>query len=560
MKDSTGRRLDSFEVADSNSIAEQSGEYTLASTNALGNGVQDDVTYIQTLIDSAAAEYAAGLAFTTQKVIVQLTRGQWAIGASLRAKTGVHIRGVGKASVIKALSGLGATAMILGTSGDTVTDFTVENLALDGSYSTSAVSRTAIQITNGARVTVRKNNFFDIGGAGVLLQGLNAGGGTPDSQVIDNTFDGIGLADGTTGFGILFKDNSQRCVARGNVLKNIKGGMGIGGNGSAGTGFPVRCTVSNNVITMIGSSTNFEGIGFTAGCDYWIVNANQVYDSFDNGISCSGSWANVSGNIVDGAWNHGIASVGSNSLIYGNSIRNVGKENPALGFAFISSTSGSNNLIALNKGVDDQGSKTTTYGVKFITSTGGNNVFANTFSGHTGATITGSIASDQYFTFSADGVQTRRVSVDILQESTSGAAISVSSTLGINGLAFTGAGRLGSGQHVFSSNLAASRPAFYAYAHFGQAADIAQWATTASDNLTQTIRAGVTPTGRIYSTEGIRTKDLGDVTGKTSAQIDALFLSAPSDGTMATGLLSAAPVFLSRRNGKWNSSAATVIA
>ena len=542
------------------SVAEQVAEYSPTVAGALGNGVQDDTTYLQGLIDSAAAEYAAGASFTTRRTVVQLPRGQWAIGASLQLKTGVRLRGVGKASSIVALPALGATAMLLGTSGNTVTDAVIEDVALTGSYSTSPVARTGIQITNGARATVRRVHFSDLGGAGALFQGLNAGGGTPDSQVIDCTFDGIGLSDGTTGFGILFKDNSQRCIARGNVLKNIKGGMGIGGNGSAGTGYPLRATIVDNVISMVASTTGFEAIGWTAGCDYWMCSGNQIYDSFDNGISCSGAWANVSDNIIDGAWNHGIASAGNNNVIIGNSIRNVGKENPASAFGYISATSTTGNLIALNKGVDDQGSKTTTHGVKYITSGGTNNVFANTFTGHTGATITGSISTDQYVTFSADGIQTRRVSADLIIESTVGVGIAIGSTCGLNGLAFTGSGRLGTGQHVFSSNLAATRPATYAYAQFGQAADISQWGTTASDNTTQTVRAGVTATGRIYSTEGVRTKDLGAVDGLTSAQIDALFLATPTDGTMAVGTLSSAAVFLHRKGGKWNYSAATQIA
>lgn len=541
-------------------MAEQADVYSPVDAGALGNGVQDDRNYLQSLIDSAAAEYAAGTSFTTRKVIVQLPRGRWAIGSSLNLKTGVRLRGVGKASVVKALPGLGPVAMILGLSGNTVSDTVVEDLTLDGSYSSSAVARSGVQVTNGARVTVQRVHLADFGGAGVLLQGLNAGGGTPDSQVLDCTFDGIGLADSTTGFGILFKDASVRCIARGNILKNIKGGMGIGGNGTAGTGYPLRCIIANNVISMAPSATGFEAIGFTAGCEYWQVTGNQIYDSCDNGISCSGAWALVQGNTIDGAWNHGIASAGNNSVITGNLLRNVGKENPAAGFAFISASSTAGNLIALNKGVDDQPAKTTTYGVKFVTSGGTNIAFANTWLGQAGAAVTGTVASDLAVGFTPDGIQTRRVSADILQESTANGGITIGSTCGLNGRAYTGSGRLGNGQHVFSSNLAASRPATYAYAHFNQPADIAQWATTASDNTTQTVRAGVTSTGRVYSTEGIATKDVGAIDGLTSAKIDALFLAPPPDGTIAVGTLSAATVILYRRGGKWSWSIATQIA
>lgn len=525
-------------------VSVASENYNIASTSALGNGVRDDSADIQSLIDSAAAEYAAGLAFTNKKVVVQLCRGQFGIGVQLQYKTGVILRGIGKSSALVALSGLGASALIVGTSGNTVSDAVIENLAMVGSYSTSPLARTAIQITNGARIEVRRVKFSDFGGAGVLFQGLNAGGGTPDSQVIDCNFDGIGLSDGTTGFGILFKDNSQRCIAKGNVLKNIKGGMGIGGNGSSGTGYPLRCTIVNNVITMSASTTGFEGIGWTAGCDYWLCGSNHVYDSFDNGISCSGAWANVHGNTIDGAWNHGIASAGDNNIITGNLIRNVGKENPASAFAFISATATVGNYITLNKGVDDQVSKTTTHGVKFSTSGGSNIVFGNTWTGHTGATVTGNISTDLLVTFSADGIQTRRVSTDIIQENTSGNGIAVSSTFGMNGLAFTGSGRLGSGQHVFSSNLAASRPATYCYAQYNQAADMAQWATTASDNITQTVRSRFDKDGVLITKAAtpadaqLTTGDVSISFSSTSGSSAVVLKGKEADGTIISRSLS----------------------
>jgi hypothetical protein len=542
----------------SSAVAEQSAEYSPVAAGALGNGVQDDSSYLQRLIDDAAAQYAAGTAFATRQVVVQLPRGRWAVGSALQLKTGVRIRGVGKASAIAALPGFGASAMLLGTSGNTVTDAVIEDLAIDGSNSASPAARSGIQVTNGARISVRRVHFSDFGGAGVLFQGLSAGGGTPDSEVIDCTFDGIGLADGTTGFGILFKDASQRCVARGNRLRNIKGGMGVGGNGSAATGFPLRCSVVDNHITMAASTTGFEGIGWTAGCDFWLVSSNHIEDSQDNGISASGSWANVAGNTIDGAWDHGISSAGQDNLITGNEIRNVGRENPAAGYAFIAATSTTRNFIAYNKGLDDQG--TTTYGMKFNTSGGANIVCLNSFTGQTGAEVTGSIASDTVLSFAPNGIRSKRLQTDILQELTANGGISVGSTFGMNGLAFTGSGRLGSGQHIVSSNVPATRPALYCYAKFNQAADLTQWAMTASDNITQTVRAGVTSTGRIYSSEGVQTRDLGPIDGKTSAQIDGMFLSAPTDGTIAVATLSSAPVFLHRRGGKWSYAAATQIA
>lgn len=70
-------------------------------------------------------------------------------------------------------------------------------------------------------------------------------------------------------------------------------------------------------------------------------------------------------------------------------------------------------------------------------------------------------------------------------------------------------------------------------------------------------------TGRIYVwndtawvTGPDATRDVGDITGLTSTQIDALYPTAPSDGTMATGLEGATAIALLRRGGKWHKSAA----
>lgn len=542
--------------AQSAAIAEQTAEYSLVVAGAVGDGITDDRAYIQGLIDDAAAQYALGASFATRRVVIQLPRGQWAIGSSLSLKTGVRLRGVGEASVIKALPRLDATPLIIGDSEHAVEDAVIEDLTLDGSYFTTAAARTGIQVTNGARIAVRRVHLKDFGGAGVTFQGLGAGGGTPDSQVIDCTFDRIGLSDGTTGFGILFKDNSQRCIARGNIMKNIKGGMGIGGKGSADTGHPIRCIVTNNIISMAASKTGFEAVGWTSGCDFWQVSANQIYDSQDNGISASGSYAHVFGNTIDGAQNHGIASAGHHSHVTGNFIRNVGKQNPDAHYAFISATSTTGNFLALNKGIDDQAAPTTAHGVKFNMSGGQNIVFANIWTGNSGADISGDISSDLHFSLSGNVVRTSQVATDTINASTGEGAILVGSTIQMRGRAYTGSGRLGSGQHIMSTDATASRPAHYCYSHHGQDADISQWATTAADNTSQTVRAGVTATGRIYSSEGFSTKDLGAIDGLTSAQIDALFSTAPSDGTLAVGTLSTKPVILHRYGGMWNYSSA----
>lgn len=52
------------------------------------------------------------------------------------------------------------------------------------------------------------------------------------------------------------------------------------------------------------------------------------------------------------------------------------------------------------------------------------------------------------------------------------------------------------------------------------------------------------------------TKDLGNISGKTSAQLDALYPKTPGNGTVAVGNNAGAPVLLHRYAGKWQYSAA----
>lgn len=51
-------------------------------------------------------------------------------------------------------------------------------------------------------------------------------------------------------------------------------------------------------------------------------------------------------------------------------------------------------------------------------------------------------------------------------------------------------------------------------------------------------------------------KNLGNISGKTSAQLDGMFSRTPGDGTFAVGDNAGAPVLLRRYNGKWYFSGA----
>ncbi|MEV7572215.1 glycosyl hydrolase family 28-related protein [Pseudarthrobacter sp. NPDC089323] len=500
---------------------------------------------------AAAAAAGGGTVFIPSGVV--------GIGSPVELASRVDIKGNGMTETILQALPSCDVAVLLGRSTATVSNIQVSDLSIDAGYSVTKKVIAASQITNGSRPIFKNVTVHNAGGVGLLFQGLGIGGGTPNVTVEDCYIDGTGLADGTTGMGIWVKDASSYAKIRNNTIQNVKGGMGIGLGGGADTGFPTHNIISHNIISMTESATGFEPIGITSGCAYTDISHNRVYNSFDNGISVSADFCTVIGNNIDGAFNHGIASAGNDTVIIGNSIRNVGKENPGLGFAFICTDSAARNLIALNKGMDDQSAKSTTYGVKLNISGGSNVICANSWTGQSGPEVTGNLASDICISLLADGLQTRRLAADVIQEKTSNSGIAFSSTCGFNSLVFSGSGRLGSGQHVFSSNLPASRPATYHYSVYNQAADITQWATTNMDATTQTVRAGVTSSGQLYSSEGIRTKDLGAIDGKSSAQIDALFLTRPSDGTVAVGSISGTSIFLNRRNGKWNYSTAIAI-
>lgn len=516
-------------------------------------GASNSATAINNAITAASAAGGGTVYFPS---------GTYLISSALNLKSNIAFRGAGRL-LTTLVGGAVSAAVIVGTSGDAVSKVTITDLTIDGGWATTSNNINGIQITNGNNIAIARCSFKNIGSTAVLLQGLGSGGGTPHSSVKDCVIESAGLSNGTTGFGILIKDASSYCIISGNDISGVVGGMGIGGNGTGGTGFPLYCTISNNIITMAASTTGFEAIGWTAGCTNWTATNNTIFNSQDNGISASGDWAVVSSNNIDGALNHGISSSGNHTTITGNFVRNPGKQADAT-YGGIACSSNNNNVIVGNVLLDDQGTHTMSYGVKLVTSGGNHLVALNTITGHLTSPYTGAISTDKVVdsTTQTNGLAYNNLYLNNLNGATAGTAIVVgTSTRFTSGTMYVGSSTVSpAAQAAFSTNLAASRANAAFIAVFGQAADVLQIATTASDNTTTTVVAGATRTGRIYSNDGLTTKDLGDVTGLTSAQIDALFTVAPSNGTLATGLLSATPVMLIRRNGKWNSGNMSVIA
>lgn len=508
---------------------------------AVGNGSTDDT-----------AAFAAALA---AHQAIYVPPGTYV--AQIQAVDGRHIQGAGRdVTTIRARAG--DSQIILGASADTVSKFTLDGLAVDGNFSNVAAAVAGVQITNGNKITIRNCRFTNLGGVGVLLQGLGSGGGTPNSEVSDNDFDGCGLSNGTTGFGVLIKDASLCCRVIGNGLRNVVGGMGVGGSGSGGTGFPLHMAIVGNTIEMASSTTGFEAIGLTAGCDYATIADNVIVDSWDNGISYSAARGTITGNVVDGARNHGIAVVGAGTAIVGNMIRNVGKQADAL-YGGVSITTGGRCLVQGNTIVDDQGSPTMAYGVKLTTSSGNNLIALNTISGHTQASafngiVTGDLLIDA--TTRTNGFQIPRIYLDDIQPATSGQAMTATGDLRATSRFWVGSPGTGGGQLNVATNAGSTRPSLDVNRVGSQSVALQRWM---HDNLS-TVLAQVTSTGRVESSDGVTTKDVGDVTGLSSAQIDALFAATPANGTVAAGLRSAVPVMLCRRNGSWAFANLTAIA
>lgn len=339
--------------------------WAIATDPQWAGGAKTDGTNAQPAI-------AAALASTAKTVF--LPEGEYTITASVNptAYSGKRLTGGGRNSILKVGAGV-ATAAILGTSAG-VTDLKLDNFKIDMNWTTGTALH-AIQITNGARIAIDSVEILNSGGAGILLQGLNAGGGTPDSRVTNCIIDGTGLADGSTGFGIWIKDNSDRCLVSGNRLRNIKGGMGIGLSGAAGTGYPNYCVVTGNRGTMASSTVGFEFIGLTSGCNHNVISHNITDQSYDNGLSISGNYNAVLGNVVMTCWNHGIGVAGTGNTIVGNTIRNCGRQD-ALEYGGVSIDTGSYNTVANNMIFDDNADASAfrmSFQVKFVNS-GGNNI------------------------------------------------------------------------------------------------------------------------------------------------------------------------------------------
>lgn len=261
--------------------------------------------------------------------VVEVPAGTWQCGPLSLAKAhGKRLLGDGATLVAK--PGISAP-LLTAPSGAKLDGFLVRDLTIDMAWRPGQPAVNAVQITNASSCTFDGVTIRNVGKAGIVAQGHGpAGSGCPGLTVTDCLIQRCGLEDKTTGFGILVQGQSPNARISGNRVEDVKGGMGIGGNRTA-QGAPVGMLILGNTIRMQRSSTAFEAIGITLGCDYATITGNIVSDSYDNGVSSSAAFTTVSGNTIQRCWNHGIAFEGTHSTCVGNVISDIGRQNAELG-------------------------------------------------------------------------------------------------------------------------------------------------------------------------------------------------------------------------------------
>lgn len=430
------------------------------------DGTTNDATAINAAI--AAASSAGGGRITCRP-------GRTAkVTSAIALKSNVHLD---LPLTIKPTSAV-TTAVFLGSSGDTVSNVTINNpaMVIDGDFSTTGTACTGIRVSNGTQVAVDGITIRNMGGAGVLLQGSGAaasGMGTTYSQVSHCKISDVGLSDGTTGFGVLVKNASSYCRVESNHIIGVKGGMGVGANDSEGLGFPLHLSFNDNTISMVPSNTGFEAIGLTAGCDFATINNNNIYNSQDNGISVSCSYSTCIGNVINGTLNHGIDSSGTGNVIANNVIRNVGRQD-SLDYGGISISSASYCVIMGNRIVETATTgNRMAFGIKGITSAGGNRITFNIASGYRLGYVSTLHATDFVIddVTNTDGFTFNKAHFGTIYGADSSTALIVGSGFRMNGVNFSGSTTYGPAQLNAQTNVPASRPSLAALAISGQVAD-----------------------------------------------------------------------------------------
>lgn len=371
-----------------------------AAYGATGNGTTND---------SAAIQAAINAANTAGGGVVYFPPGTYRIGTRLELKSGVSLVGAGREyTTLRAMSGL-TTAVIVGLSGAAVSNLAIRGLTINADYTTTAINLNGIQVTNGSNVVIDECAVTNVANTGIVFTACTS------CEVTGSRVSYTGGAQAGVGFGVLLSGGTNSKVHDCHFA--ACNGMNIGGNTNAlnasivgnicdHTGTP-RTTVSgagqnpavSGTLTVVSTAgfppegtltvagvvgvvsytgltattftgcggasgtaidggvarNGYESIGFTDGCEQWLVKGNRSIDSGDNGISASANRSVVEGNIIDSPQFHGIALAGgSNSQVIGNWIRNPGSST-SNAYSGIRVTDQANSIIALNRIYDDRG-------------------------------------------------------------------------------------------------------------------------------------------------------------------------------------------------------------
>lgn len=309
------------------------------------------VTSASTAINNAILFVAAAGGGT-----VYLPAGIYLLSAAISLRSNVCLIGAGRGfTTIKAGTGV-ATAVLVGTSGNAVSNVTFSGFTIDGDYSNSALTLPGIQITNGTGC-----RFIDLGILNTAREGIKLN--THSSARVEGCLiTGTG-ADGTsTGHAV----SLVTCVRARVTFNEITGGKGMGVSLSTAS---TDCLIEGNYISTAASTTGLECIGIAATNDRCIVEGNHCINSQDNGISMSSNDSTVSHNIINGALNNGISVGASRCTVECNVIKNAGQDGTAVaaGISLPGSATPQFNTIIGNTIYDDQVTKTMDYGIRETT-------------------------------------------------------------------------------------------------------------------------------------------------------------------------------------------------
>lgn len=369
-------------------------------TGASGNSAWYTVlgntfTAIQAKINQASAN-GGGL--------VWIPAGLYQGSTSINIKDNVVVRGMSQGStILRATSGI-VNGVIVGLSGDTVTDAIISDLTVDANN----LNVNGIQVTNGARIYMEQiavNNAA----RGIWLNN------TTDSMIEESRINNCSLRgieasgartqiiavniDTTADTGISFNNAPDSRVERSRIvftgatgatkhcieIQNAShrvwitlnrcfptGGMGVHGTNSTGL------RIIENQIDSSGGT--LECVGIDPGCTDSLVRGNHLINGRDNGLSLSGARSHCTDNYIDSPLFMGIQINGDNMVVCDNIVRHAGNTGGSNPWAGIDLNNASHCIVTGNRCYDDNATPTQKYGLVSRGTADFNTIGVNDFS------------------------------------------------------------------------------------------------------------------------------------------------------------------------------------